>query len=287
MRSPLRPDGRHVLVTGVPRSGTTLAASLVGSLANAVCLNEPWDLVERALAPAARAGDAVERLDAALRSLRAEILRTQDVENKVALSGGPVTNYVARDARGRVSGLGFREVRAPVRVDGADFLLAVKHNAPFLALLPRIARDARFAVIGMVRDPVYTLLSWDALAVPDLPMQFPMARGRLPSAERFWPEVAAVGRSDAPVLERQARLLELLCARLLAERERIALVRYEDLVAKPGLLEDVLSRPLGDDAPEIEPGNDARRYPDGDADAVLAALRAHAPSALALYPAYR
>jgi hypothetical protein len=111
----------------------------------------------------------------------------------------------------------------------ADFVLGVKHNALYSAVLPEIVQSGRFHVIVTVRDPVAVLMSWRTLDLP-------VSRGRLPAGERFWPALAALGRSDIDLTDKQIRICDLLLCRFGELAERIAVVPYEALVTDPAKL---------------------------------------------------
>lgn len=105
-----------------------------------------------------------------------------------------------------------------------DFLLVVKHNSSFTALLPTLAE--RFRVHALVRNPLSVLSSWQG--VP-----FPIRDGRVPLAERLNPALAArLDAIDDP-LDRQFYLLEWFFE-LFAQLPRDTVTRYEDVVATGG-----------------------------------------------------
>ena len=154
-----------------------------------------------------------------------------------------------------------------IRVDkalSADFLLLIKHNALFAALLDRLAEG--FPTLGLVRNPVAVLASWQTV---DLPVR----RGRIPMGERFDPELAGALEAESDTLRRQVRVLDWFFARF---RDCLApdrVVRYEDVVASGGI---ALFRPLGTTArPEpLENRNANALYAPGRVSAILSAVEA-------------
>ena len=77
--------------------------------------------------------------------------------------------------------------------------------------------------MAIIRDPVALLMSWRSL---DLPISW----GRLPAGERFWPELAALGRSDLNLIDRQILICNLLLRRYEEFADRIVVVPYEVFV---------------------------------------------------------
>jgi hypothetical protein len=219
-----------LILTGVPRSGTTLAAALVDGARDAFCLSEPDSHVE--LMQAARdADDFVSRIERAFDATREALHAGRSVVDKRAPDGTPITDYFPRLGDGsRPPAFVVREVMRTGL--SPRFTLAVKHNALYASVLPQLVRSRRFRIVAIVRDPVAVLRSWRSLDLP-------ISRGRLPAGERFWPELADLGRSDAPLLDRQIRIYELLCRRFAQLKDDIAVIRYEDIVASPQALLDV------------------------------------------------
>ena len=60
-------------------------------------------------------------------------------------------------------------------------LIAIKHNVPFLSVLPELVSSG-VPIIGIVRHPIPTILSWHETNLP-------VSHGFMPSAEAFWPEI--------------------------------------------------------------------------------------------------
>ena len=68
-----------------------------------------------------------------------------------------------------------------------DFLLAIKHNAGFMAILDRLVE--RFACYGVVRNPLSVLASWQSVDIVNT--------GRLPVGERLDQDCARRRRNAA------------------------------------------------------------------------------------------
>jgi len=226
-----------LIITGVPRSGTTLAAAMIDQAPNALCLSEPDKHVEL-MTSATDAEDFVIRLGRDFEAVRQTILSGGSVLDRRRADGAPVTNYF-----GDPGPDGRRETAFAIRATARpglspDFVLGVKHNALYSAVLPEIIRSARFRVIAIVRDPVGLLLSYRSLDLP-------ISRGRLPAGERFWPELAALGQAELGLLEKQARIVDLLLCRFARFSDRITVIPYEVFVADPvRLLAAAAVRPL-------------------------------------------
>lgn len=209
-----------VLLTGMPRSGTTLACAMLNEHPDTVALLEPM-----LIAPHGDRGVALAQIDAFVGRARESLLRDRTAPSKHR-DGLVPDNSVGADRI--VDGL-LRPVdveRSQIRFDkplSRNFRLVVKHPALFTAL----ARDLapRYPLYAIIRDPLSVLASWQTV---DMNIQ----RGQMPMAEAFSPRLAASLATVRPALERQVVIMEwMLRTYLVMPRHRV--IRYEDILAVP------------------------------------------------------
>jgi hypothetical protein len=262
-----------ILVTGMPRSGTTLAMSLLNRHADTIALAEPF-----LLAGERDRHSAVETIIASMQDFRARALAGAPIPTKHV--GGEIPdNWVEPPQQnGRLRRV--LEERGAILFDKpltADFALVVKHPAEFTALADLLTDH--FPLYAMVRDPLAVLASWQTVDMP-------INRGRMPMLEQLAPPSLSetLEGIDSP-LERQVTLLEFqMKTYLTLPRERI--IRYEDLLADPG----TALAPL---CPGIEalPGQAAYqpvpRYPGVDFNALARPLTRLLPLIEEFYPEFR
>lgn len=221
----MKPDtaGRNIVLTGIPRAGTTLSCNLLNRLPDTVALFEPMQVELLPLHNPAAAVDDIQRFFAESRqSLLAEgECWSQHIGGHVP--DNPFSSHT--DAIGQRK---HEAVRGWVRVDKPlqpGFNLVIKHNGAFTALLGELAQ--RMEVYGIIRNPVAVLGSWHSVSLP-------VADGRLPAGERLAPGLHAALEAEADVLERQLIILDWFFGqfhRYLAH-ERIS--RYETLIGSDG-----------------------------------------------------
>jgi len=238
-----------VLITGLPRSGTTLVVSLLNRLDDVVALHEPMDFSETPLA-GLRPFD--EALAPYLEQTRTLILTDGRVQTRVIEGKEDDNPYGAdRDDTGlRTS----RARRAWANVDKAltpDFLLAIKHPMAFTAILDQIV--GRLPVFAVVRNPLALLASWASVAGN-------FNRGRIPVAEALNPEIRQrLGELD-DVVDRQLAILDWMFSQYLHHVPRRQIIVYEDLIASRGrALGVVAARASNLDVP-LEPRNENPLY---------------------------
>jgi hypothetical protein len=265
-------DQCNVLLTGLPRSGTTLACELLGSLPDTVALDEPLDgpalaasansagLLSRWLrrsadpAPPAPA-DVMDRIDRFVADTRRSLLehgvaRTKVVNGRV--QGRKVSDELDEaGVRIRLVSVGEIRIDKPL---STEFLLVVKHNSSFTALLPGLAE--RFRVHALVRNPLSVLSSWQG--VP-----FPVRHGRVPLAERLNPALATrLDAIDDP-LDRQFHLLGWFFEMFAQALPDDAVTRYEDVVATGGRCLSRVTERATALAETLENRNNSRVYEAG------------------------
>jgi hypothetical protein len=210
---------RNVLITGTPRSGTTLVCSLLNKLPDTVALHEPMNVFEFV----GRAEDEVANMIEKFCADSRESLH----EHKFAISkhvGGKVRdNSAAVDPAGkraRQTEHGRIEVEKSL---SQDFTLAVKHPMAFSALLEPLSK--RFECFAIIRNPLATLASWNSLD------WFPLKDGHSPIGEKLDVDLARELATKSDTIDRQIHILEWFYERFRRFLPEHALIKYEDLIS--------------------------------------------------------
>ena len=216
------------LLTGVPRSGTTLCCHLLNQCQNTVALHEP-------ISPDSftenREG-AIEFIKQFCISAESQVLSDKTIVTKQR-DGELPTNPVSLDEgalRKEIVKLG--NIKIEKELD-EEFTLVVKHNALFSALLEELV-DA-FDVYAVIRNPLAILVSWQTV---DLPVH----SGHIPMGERFDAELTALLSTTINILERQLLLLNWFFLRYDKFIDRSRILRYEDVIASGGGSLQVISK---------------------------------------------
>ncbi len=223
-----RSNRTNIVLTGLPRSGTTLTCNLLNKLPNTVALHEP-------IAPGKFAG--LEGEDAILDEAERFFTRMR----RMALEQGKV---ISKHVDGEVPANSYRQVksknglRSPkaekgkkkgkivVRKDlGEDFLLIIKSPAMFSALLPTLVK--RFPAYAIIRNPLSILASWNSI-------DHNLRGGHAPAAERYDERLRGVLASMTDSTERQLHLLSWWYGRFHRELPASSILRYENIVDSSG-----------------------------------------------------
>ena len=208
------------LLTGIPRSGTTLCCKLLNQHKHVVALHEPIDPAELTIGN--QTNQTVTQITEQIKSLSLAIEHGLPF-NHGDKGGLKIDNPVGLDTK-----LGVRQVVAkrgqiqlPARKSGS-YKLVVKQNALFTALLPELSK--LYPIVCIVRNPVDVLLSW-------LTVDLPVNRGHIPAGERF--DVALKAKLQEPdCLKRQLIIYQWFVDAFLTSG--LPIVRYEDIISSNG-----------------------------------------------------
>lgn len=215
---------RNVILTGIARSGTTLACALLNRLPQVVALHEPMSPRRLVWLWSRRA--VVDRIEAFFATQRTSLLTRGEASSRTRdgrIPDNPYADEPGPDGRRR-SVVRDGVVRFEKPLD-ADFRLVIKHPSCFTALLDGLV--GRFPCVAVVRNPLAVLLSWHST-------EGNWNRGRQPAAEAF--DVSLRRRLDAEpdCLSRQLRMLEWSFSQYATYLPASAVLRYEDIVTSGG-----------------------------------------------------
>jgi hypothetical protein len=222
---------RNVVLTGPPRSGTTLCCHLLNKLPNTLALHEPirpFGFVNPKAHPE-EIREAMGRFFSRQRRFVRErgIAETKHVGGKI-----PTDPYAA--ARSSNEGIRYQLVRdgqehGEIAVDreayGPGFWLIIKDPATLSALLPVLVDG--FPCYAVVRNPLAVLASWNSVnhAARD---------GHSPVAERYDETLKEKLAATSDRIERQLILLDWWFRRFRDHLPKANVIRYEDLARSGG-----------------------------------------------------
>lgn len=212
----------EILLTGLPRSGTTMMCHLLNKLDNVVALHEPMNTHALSDAGLAKVNGVIH--DFALKA-RAQVLETGTAPSK-ASDGKVPSNHLTDKIRGdgqRERNLNGNTI-AVTNVTAPDFLLCIKHPAVFTGLLPTLSES--FRCVASVRNPLAVLMSWRTAGMK-------VSEGKLPATQRVDPVFAKNIDKRRDAMDRQLYILDYFFQRYLA-LPKGDMIRYEDVIATGG-----------------------------------------------------
>lgn len=219
-----RSGGRDVLLTGVPRSGTTLACHLLNKVPDVVALHEAMD-VSRFFGQTdpARIRRTVEKWCAKTREsvLTRGVAPSKQVGGKVPDNPWSSTR-LPTGQRERLVTKGEVTIDRPMT---PAFTLVVKHPGLFTALIEHLV--PQYPLVAIVRNPLSVLCSWSTMD----PL---MQDGRVPATERLVPGLTAALEALPDSTSRQMHVVNWYFGRYAKLLEPANVLRYEDVIATRG-----------------------------------------------------
>ena len=140
--------GRDIALTGMPRSGTTLACAILTRCEDTVALSEAMDV---GALPEVDRQAALDMVQGFFDGSRAELLAHGTATSKHRGGSIPDNTFVGEAGARHSSDMAYGKIRIEPK-PRPGFTLAVKHNAAFAALLPELA--SRIDTIALVRHPL-------------------------------------------------------------------------------------------------------------------------------------
>ncbi len=228
-----------LLITGIPRSGTSYLCSLLDRFTNVAAVNEPRGVLNPLASQ--RIPWGVARLH---RELRWKIVAGLPIENKIR------DGAVVQDTLGAN-----RPSEYIAKVSDPHFVLCTKNTLAYLTRIDALRRampEAR--IVACVRDPLATVASWKTsfphlrdADVAGIPVGGP-TDPHLTAWRRE--ELALIATTESPA-HRRAMWWRFLAEMLLDNADRVLLVRYEELVARPAAVVEAILAGLDPGSPSI------------------------------------
>lgn len=222
-----------LLLTGIPRAGTTLSCNILNKHVNVAALLEPMSPAD--FEPEKGRAAAINLIEQFALAAREQVLTHGNVlsRQKDGLVPENPVSYEFSNSGLRQPETSLGTISVGKQIQTPDFTLVIKHNALFTALLPEL--HGVFPVYGIVRNPLSVLASWNSVALP-------VNDGRVPAGEMYSPELAELLADTPGRIERQLHILEWFCRRFVQELPG-RILRYEDFVVDPAHIGRTLSLP--------------------------------------------
>jgi len=235
--------GRNIVLTGIPRSGTTLACKLLLEYENTIALNEPLaaDLFKKGHSP-------LDVVSQSFKSIRKGLLKTGYAP--VRAKDGKITDnaYSSGDSsRKRVL------QRSLVKFDkrlSSDFTLIMKHCAEFSLILPELTEH--YDCFAIIRNPLSVIASWNSVNVP-------VSRGKIAKSRILLPSLYEELESLKTLEDKQFYILNWYFSQFgnLAQQN---IIKYEDIIQSQGTALSVITAERRLSGNKLESRNDNPLY---------------------------
>lgn len=226
----------ELIITGIPRSGTSLLCRLLHELPDTVIINEPKEIFGPLTS-----GQPPSWIATFYRELRMKILDGSEIENKIK------NGRVIEDTRE----VDKRELYHP-QVSRPNFVLGTKNTLAYMARLSllRFAMPAA-PIVACIRNPIDTIASWktsfphlENITLQDFPVNY--ANNSFLTWQEKHRLEEIMNCREVPI--RRALLWRHLTEVIKEHRDRLCVIRYEDLVQDPISQIDRIETALGNPA---------------------------------------
>jgi ribosome-associated protein YbcJ (S4-like RNA binding protein) len=213
----------NIVLTGIPRSGTTLACHLLNKLPDLVALHEPM-LPSRYFG--LRLGDLIKEVQAFFAEQRKSILRTKQARSR-SVSGAIPDNHIGtiNKLTGRRESLIDGDTVTIDKPLTEDFCLVIKQPNMFTSILEELTKH--FDCYSVIRNPLSVLLSWNSVNMP-------VTDGHAPAAEAFDKCLSEKLGAERKRHRRQIILLDWYFGRYKALLNQHQILRYEKIIETGG-----------------------------------------------------
>lgn len=263
--------GRDIALTGMPRSGTTLACAILTRCTNTVALSEAMDV---GALPEHDRLKALDMVQAFFHESRAELLAHGTATSKHRGGKIPDNTFVGGPGARHSRDMAYGKISVNPKPE-PGFTLAVKHNAAFAALLPELG--SRMRTIALVRHPLAVLCSWHSIDIA-------ASDGHVPAAERLDATLRHRLEKEPDRVERQLIVLDWFFGRFLSFLPQRQVLRYEDVVASQGNVLRACAGVEGEQEVPLREKNANPDYASVDIPELAARLAAQPGTWQVLYP---
>ena len=212
---------KNILLTGIPRSGTSLLLSLLNKEQH-LCFSEPPWLKNLKIA-SDNAKELTINLKHKIETLRKDIKQNQAIEMVFKKNTSQIPdNYFSRENSGIKNTRETRSVVLPK--DQANAAFIIKANALFTANIEALNASNEWSLIAIIRNPVAVLMSWRSVNIAS-------SKGRVKTVEKYSEELQFIGRQE-PLLKRQVLLLNWYFKQF-QKLDAKQVIYYEQLIKDP------------------------------------------------------
>ena len=216
---------KNNLITGIPRSGTSLFSSLIADNLNTVVFSEPeWLKFVRKTSE--NSHEFTLQLLNHISKLRNDIKQEIPLKLKINKKNHKLpSNYYVRDNIGKVTILKKEEeVLFKKNYSGRPFY--IKSNAQFTSCLQELIQSNEFKIYCIIRNPVSCIMSWRSLKIP-------VSHGNMKIAEKYSSTYTNFIAESKDLLHKQVLIIDWFYREFYKHSNSVEIIKYENLLKKP------------------------------------------------------
>lgn len=244
------------LITGIPRSGTSLLSSLIFSNCHSVVFSEPtWlkFLREKSL----NSQEFSDNLLNKIHRLRTDIYNNLPIDVKLDTNKNLPTNYYERNVEGEIS-INKKEHPVIFKKEYSTLPFFIKANAQFTSCLTELIKNTEInKIYCVVRNPISCIMSWRSLKIP-------VSQGNMKIAEKYSSTYLDFISESKNLLHKQVLMIDWFYREFYKHSNSVEIIRYEDLLKSP---HKIIGKITKNNTPIINnliPGNKNTHYAHGE-----------------------
>lgn len=258
------------LITGIPRSGTTLLLHLLDKYSCGLVITEPtWfkslrkdsnDIPELFL----------HLLKSKIKEIRKKIKNNTPVEVLVdSRNNKTPQNFFIRNENANNPNI--RNIKLYIeRIIPQEYSkrpIYIKANTYFTALLNEIIKSDDYSISAIIRHPLAVLKSWRSLDIP-------VSQGKLKIAELFSNQIKKISQID-DLLVRQVKILDWFYQQYYLFEKHINIIKYEKFIQNPHANIRFFSEVPSNFSEELFSMNNSNFYDHNETEVLVNALLTH------------
>ena len=257
----LADNKKNIILTGVPRSGTSLLTKLISKQPNTLCFSEPsW--IKEIRFEGQTAKQFTQALSLKLNTIREDIRKGNPIELTVKKGTTQLPdNYYLRDKEGMTN---LKQTISVFIEHSDDLLICVKANTIFTATLNKLICDESWDIFAVIRDPLYVLMSWRSLNIP-------VSKGKIKIGE-LYSEYLRQAVLEKDLLVRQVKILDWFYKTYY--QHNCQTIPYELLVDEPAKILSKITKTFCI-SQTLSSSNSSHRYDSNEKSTIINALKSY------------
>lgn len=268
-------DTRNIILTGVPRSASTLILKLLGGEDQAVCLDEP-DWLKEIRSKTPKKNLIPQQIYQCLSDLRRDVQSGKKIKLNFSKNTGKISeNHFERSDNAIIKTKLTQKVL--ISQEMFESFWIVKSNVFFTAIIDLLINSGEFKIIATIRNPISVIMSWRSL-------EFSLSRGKSMIAEKYNEEFKAI-HSHPNLLVRQVLIADWFYKKYKLFENKIEVLKYEEWVEDIQVLSQIYPGLRIQSNLELENKNNSNQYNQGEYEQIKCALKQYGEHYKYFYPA--
>jgi len=213
---------KTILLTGIPRSGTTLTCNLLNKHENTLALLEPIQQFPDPINGKSKASIEVAKLAFQYRQNCLLHSKVTSMHKEGHIPTNTLEHNPTKALREKAVSHGIIKLSQEY---SREFTLVIKQNAFFTSIIEELT--LLLPCYGIIRNPLSVLTSWETVNIP-------INRGHIPEGEQFDSKLKNKLKSTKDNLDRQIIILNWFFSNFHKHIPTHNLIKYEDIISSNG-----------------------------------------------------